>query len=257
LGFLPNQSRNCCDLSYTRTDNRIVPLHFSGAKPHLLIRYQAAFMGNTEIQVIVPGSAESSPVSIRRPSPGSTANNTAGENAATAREASTATEENITTAWEASTTAEGSRYSGESRPAGSSPAGGADIAALDPDAERGREEERLRALLELAAAGEETGGPSREGSRTPADENHTDGYDPGAPLFAAGNGAWIVQVGAFAEDENAEQAYTTLINAGFTPERDSFQGLTRIFVRGIEETAIADIAFIVELLGFGEPYIRK
>jgi hypothetical protein len=285
LGFTQNRISNCFDLEYVREDNRIIPLHFSGAKPHLLIRYQAAFEGNTEIQVIVDGVSaapaagagaatnqwETPPANNGSATPAGAgsltnqwetppANNgsaaPAGTGAATARrETPPAAERRAALPPGEETIVDVpeyyppvSQFVAEDPPVVVLPAVPEPVSPADDEARLAALREQLESAPDVQNLGNN---PLSRESRP------EESYNPDAPLFNTGTGEWIIQVGAFAEHQNAEEAYTVLRNAGFAPDRDSHQGLTRIFIPGVDETELQSIAVIMEILGFETPYIRR
>jgi hypothetical protein len=269
LGFVLNRNRNCFDLEYTRLGSARIPLHFTGARPHLLIRYQAEFVGNTKLQVIIPsdgvsmenGSAGLSiawtadiepeppvmpplppdplppvmPPPPPDPPPGLLYTEAAGHDGAP----------------DSFPESGGGYYYADPLPAlqaGGPPEDGeAESQPFDSDARIAE----IQRLLETTPENRPAGGtPLAPAAAAPE-------YDPQTALFATGGGRWIIQVGAYTAPENAETAWNTLKSAGFSPESDTFNGFTRVFVSGVEDSQIEDISFIMKLLGFGQPYIRK
>ncbi|MDR1909602.1 MAG: SPOR domain-containing protein [Spirochaetaceae bacterium] len=275
LGFAYDRGRNQFDLAYILEGSRIIPLRSGGAMPHLMIRYQAEFLGSTEIQVFAQEEAETlfTPVTVWEtpavePVSGAVFDSLSPEDppyhAAEYGEAPAggAANESVSAGGPANGFAPegGSPVGTASGAAGESVSAGGPVGGFAPEGGSAGElagdmddEERIAALRRQLEEGPD-GALSDAGSLSWDDYA---AHDPSAPLFATGTGAWIVQAGAFAEDQNAENAFETLRNAGFAPDRDSYQGLTRVFIRGVEEGDLPSIAFIVELLGFGPPYIRK
>jgi hypothetical protein len=94
--------------------------------------------------------------------------------------------------------------------------------------------------------------------------------DPAAPVPAvektvpvpvetalSGLGRYIIQVGAFREKRNASAAFAALEGAGFCPLYEPHQGLTRVLIPAVERADLARVREKVRALGLGEPYVRQ
>jgi rare lipoprotein A len=76
--------------------------------------------------------------------------------------------------------------------------------------------------------------------------------------FATDAELYAIQVGAFANEANAEKARAALEGAGFVVTVDkTVLGISRVSIRGITASDLPDVQKRVAALGFGSYFVRK
>jgi rare lipoprotein A len=76
--------------------------------------------------------------------------------------------------------------------------------------------------------------------------------------FATDAELYAIQVGAFANEANAQKARTTLEGAGFVVTVDkTVLGISRVSIRGIAAKDLDDVQKRITALGFGSYFVRK
>jgi hypothetical protein len=267
LGFALNQEENWYDLEFAVDENtgERTSLAMTGARPHLMINYQAIFpFGETRIQMdrpipqteppgavntelwqpprespSLPGLSDLDEALIPPSSPeagisGLPAEGGAENPALSSGEDETADlgedfylEEAPPTVWE-DNNGEDLYLGGES-----------------PE-------------VDVVFLAEKTSPPASAGAVPDRGPEET------APVFPllvesvlSGPGNYIIQVGAFREKRNASAAFAALERAGFCPLYEAHQDLTRVLIPAVERGDLARVREKVKALGLGEPYVRQ
>jgi cell division protein FtsN len=77
------------------------------------------------------------------------------------------------------------------------------------------------------------------------------------PVAFLPDNSYVMQVGAYHDRENAAAAYTVLERAGFNPQYEDYQNLTRVVLPSVARNDLVHTRDRLKALGFGEPYIRQ
>jgi cell division septation protein DedD len=78
-----------------------------------------------------------------------------------------------------------------------------------------------------------------------------------APPVAGDQGTYRVQVGSFLYTAGAQDLYTLLVRAGFSPAYEQYDNYTRVVVPGIGASQLTDMSRRLGALGIKEVWIRK
>jgi hypothetical protein len=257
LGFTLNREDNWYDLEFAvdETTGERTSLAMTGARPHLMINFQAVFpFGETRIQMdktLRPpdlpaaagtespppepprsGSFDSNPPQVSlvppEPPPDAPPAGTLAENPPSYPEGETAGREDLEEFYleEAPPTPWEDRY-GEYLGEGESPE--VDVVFLA-----------------------EKPGPSAPDTAAPVPEKTA----PAESAFP-GLDRSIIQVGALRERQNASAAFAVLEGAGFCPRYEACQDLTRVLIPAVERGDLPRIREELKALGLGEPYVRQ
>jgi cell division protein FtsN len=73
----------------------------------------------------------------------------------------------------------------------------------------------------------------------------------------ASNNRYRLQVGAYTKTANAASAFAKLKRAGFTPAKEPYKNLTRVFIAGVKAKDVKSYTRRIAALGFREIYITK
>jgi hypothetical protein len=257
LGFVLNPERNWYDLDFAieETGEGRVPLALTGARPHLLIHYRTVFpsAGETRIQM----NAEPAPVR-------DTSLVTEQDPALVRLPPSPAAFESEAPIWPAAPV--------EAAPqAEIAPQTEAEAEIAAEDGAARPQESRSLAWAEASPVPVIELSPIWESAVTTAYDREVilivEEAFPDVPLVpvAAAGGVqdrapgnyYIIQVGAFQDQEHAALAYAALEQGGFSPIYECHQNLTRVVIPEVEQKDLARTRERIKALGFGEPYLRQ
>jgi hypothetical protein len=259
LGFVLNHERNWYDLEFAaeETGGERIPLAMSGARPHLLINYQAFFPDTSETRIQFDNSLDNS---VNRLAPRQPVESYPADG----QDFALPQDSYILPPGFHPVEIEGvDRFAGET--------GGAilgEFPAAEVFPENGYAYPESFAA-EPPPPGEppvpEAPPPSGElvlvenGDYSPEVVLVLD--DPGANTGgnpAPGNaGYYTVQVGAFQDQKNAAAAYTALERGGFAPCYEYHQSLTRVVIPAVAQKDLSRTREKIRALGFSELYVRQ
>jgi hypothetical protein len=275
LGFALNREENWYDLEFAVDENtgERTSLAMTGARPHLMINYQAVFpFGETRIQMDKtlrqPDISTAAGPEARQPPP-------SGSFDPDPPQASTAPPE-----FPSEFPPEAGQFFppaaavAENPPPSSGEAGAANPGEGETADPGGLGDFYLEEALptpwedsygeylgegespevDVVFLAEETSPPASAGP-VPAPEETIPAAS--AESVLPGPGDYIIQVGAFREQRNAAAAFAALERAGFCPLYESCQDLTRVLIPAVERRDLARIREKVKALGLGEPYVRQ
>jgi hypothetical protein len=283
LGFVLNREKNWYDLAFAvdEATKERTALAMTGARPHLMIDYQAVFpTGETRIQMGAPSGAQAGlqppplppppqvpfsrddpPVPVPPPevpfnspqppapaSPSDPASPPAVPPGASSSVAETVPIPPPPPALP---------------PAGTPPIANA-VPSTEPDwSPQGGEFYYLEEAPPTAwnGRGEPYPGeaePYLSGGEDPVEVAVLLPQAPAEKTASGGQGnRYIIQVGAFREKRNAAAAFAALEREGFSPIYEDYQNLTRVIIPAVEMGDLARTREIIKTLGFGEPYVRQ
>ena len=74
---------------------------------------------------------------------------------------------------------------------------------------------------------------------------------------ACGSGVYRIQLGSFANTNNAQQCFNRLKNADFSPYFEQYGDLYRVVITGVQAADMVAVIQRLEAAGFTEAWIRE